>query len=375
MTAQTQRDDGRRTEGDVAAARPLKVGSLVWHLPSELHENQAEVVTALGHDHRFVHFDDTLPPGLDLILVQGPYGSLLPLARQLRALPRERRPLLVYWFQQSLDLHSPPWLSRLLVPLFSELQRDDPQGGWPAALARSGLLPGGLLRRGTRLRFLGDIFWLHRSGLLDVLGLSSQVYAAHLARAGIRSVVVPRGYHPSYGVPLDGERDIALVWMGKTRTRRRRRTILAIQRDLANLGHRMEIFDGVTRPFVYGAERSRLLNRTRFMLNLPTYPHDELSIRLVLAAANGAVTISDVANASPPFEPEAHYLSLPIDAIPGAIDHYVRHEAERRAIADRTYAFICSRLTLEASIRLLLETARAALSMVGLAAATWPLVG
>lgn len=358
MTAQTQPDD-RGTEREPAEARPLNVGSLVWHLPSELHENQAEVVAALGHAHRFVHFDETLPPGLDLILVQGPYGSLLPLARQLRALPRDRRPMLVYWFQQSLDFHSPRWLSRLLVPLFSELQRDDPQGGWPAALARRGLLPGGLLRRGTRLRFMGDILWLHRSGLLDVLGLSSQVYAAHLARAGIRSVVVPRGYHPSYGVPLDGERDIALVWMGKTRTRRRRRTIMAIQRDLARLGHRMEIFDGVTRPFIYGAERSRLLNRTRFMLNLPTYPHDELSIRLVLAAANGAVTISDVANASPPFEPGTHYLSLPIDAIPRAIDHYVRHEEERRAIADRTFALISTRLTLLASVRKLLGTAQA----------------
>ena len=81
--------------------------------------------------------------------------------------------------------------------------------------------------------------------------------------------------------------------------------------------------------------------------------------RSVRRPANGAVTISDVANASPPFEPETHYLSLPIDAIPRVIDHYVRHEAERRAIADRTFALLSTRLTLMESVRTLLATARA----------------
>lgn len=352
---------GRPPTASDGWTRPLRVASLVWHLPSEIHENQGAVVSALGHAHRFLRHDETLPADLDVVLVQGPYGSLLPLALQLREGPATARPVLVYWYQQNLDLATAPWIRDLLVPVFSDLQRHDGAGNWPSRLLGR-LLPRRLLERGGRLRGVGDILWLHRNGLLDVLGLSSTVYAEHLARQGIESIVVSRGYHPSFGAPLGERRDLALVWMGKVRSRHRRLAIHRLANQLAAMGHTMQIHDGYDHPLVYGNDRMQLLNRARFVLNLSSHPDDELSIRHFVAAANGAVVISEPNNNRYPFVAQKHFLSMPAAEMPAAIDYYVRHEDERRAMAEQMYRLVTTELTLERSIERLLDAAKRALA-------------
>lgn len=84
-------------------ARPLQVASLVWG-PSELHVVQGMAVEELGYGHSFFRFDENIPDGTDIVLVQGPYGSLLPLASQLESMPGSTRPVLAYWFGESLQL-------------------------------------------------------------------------------------------------------------------------------------------------------------------------------------------------------------------------------------------------------------------------------
>lgn len=332
----------------------LRVGSLVWQLPSELHENQAAVIAGLGHEHRFVFADQVLPRDLDLLFIQGPYGSILKVGRELRDLPPQERPVMVYWFQQNLDLATPRWLHDPLVPVFSELQRHDGWGGLRTRIL-SRLLPASLLARGQRLRSFGGILWLHTTGLLDVLGLSSSVYAEVFARRGIPSLLVPRGHHPSYGRLLHTERDIAVTWMGKTRSWRRDLAIRRLARHLAEAGHTVAIHDGVMQPFIYGEERTRLLNRSRFVLNLASHPDDELSIRHFIAAANGAVVVSEPNNNQYPFLPGTHFLSAPLEELPGLIDHYLAHEDQRRAMAERMHALTTGKLTLQASIGTLLD--------------------
>ena len=59
-----------------------------------------------------------------------------------------------------------------------------------------------------------------------------------------------------------------------------------------------------------------------------------------------------------PFEPQTHFLSLPVASMPAAIDHYARHEDERRAMAERMIDLVSKELTLEQSIRSLLDAAR-----------------
>ena len=238
----------------------MSVASLVWHPSSDLHKLQADVVQRMGYSHRFFMFDEPVPPDARIVLVQGPYGTLLPLIRQLLDCPLERRPVLAYWFQQSMEMQRPEWVRLTFARIFSDLQRYYGDAGW-IARGLDRVAPQLVNERGRRLGFLGDILWLHRHNLLDVLALSSTVYAKYLAQCGITSTLVPRGYHPGHGQDLGLKRDIAAVWMGKTRSRRRRRAVYWMREQLEKRGQVMHIFDGKENPFIIGNERTRVLNR------------------------------------------------------------------------------------------------------------------
>ena len=107
---------------------------------------------------------------------------------------------------------------------YSDLHRHSGYAGF-VGKAASFIAEGHVATKGRRLGFAGDILWLHRHDLLDLLVLSSSVYAEYFGELGIPSMLVPRGYHSSYGSVLNLERDIAAVWMGKLRTKRRKRAI------------------------------------------------------------------------------------------------------------------------------------------------------
>ena len=177
-------------------------------------------------------------PGTQVVFVQGPYDTLVPLIEQLISKPIDERPTLVYWSQQSLCLPRPHWACELLSRTFSDLHQahDDLTGLGKLA---NRLAPSFFTSRGAWLGFLGDMLWLSEHGLLDVLALSSTVYASYLRRFDIPSIVVPRGSAPSHGALLNSERDIAVVWMGKLRTKRRRRAIYWLKQQLERkgLGH------------------------------------------------------------------------------------------------------------------------------------------
>ena len=337
------------------AMRPI-VASLVWRLPSGIHESQADVVQKLGYRHHFFRFDEPIPSGADILLVQGPYGTLLPVVRQLMDYPPERRPVLAYWFQQSLDMRWPEWIHIPLAQMFSDLIRYYHQAGWVGnGLHR--IAPGFMASKGRRLCFLGDMLWLHRHRLLDVLALTSTVYAENLARYGIASVLVPRGYHPDYGEVRTLQRDIAVVWMGKTRNKRRRRAVYWLRDQLEKRGQIMHIYDNEENPFIFGEERTRILNRAWFVLNVFTRPTDELSIRYYIAAANGAVVLTEPGKNKYPFVPGKHLVECPVQEMPDTVMHYLEHPEEWRSISEEMLSLMKSELTLERSIASILARA------------------
>ena len=135
----------------------IPVASLVWGSDSVLHAAQGEVIEALGYPHAFFHYDEPIPPDSKIVLVQGPYGSLLPLVQQLQAFPPDQRPLFVYWFQQSMRLYPAPSAMHCVSRLFSDLYRANGEAGWLGQWI--GRLP--MTRhRGHRLRYLSEILWL-----------------------------------------------------------------------------------------------------------------------------------------------------------------------------------------------------------------------
>lgn len=333
-----------------------KVASLVWQLPSQLHEVQGKIVEKLGYPHQFLYYDQPIPADVKIILIQGPYGSLLPLARNLMIHRSTNRPILAYWFQQSLDLTYPNWMLSYFVRLFSDLHRYYGDAGWLG----SGLeliAPQIMRSKGTRLGFAGDIIWLHRQGVLDLLTLSSTTYARYFKQYGVQSLVVPRGYHPSYGRVLNLERDIAVVWMGKTRTKRRKRAIYRLRDELKKRGQTMLIHDGEENDFIFSEKRTQILNRTYFVLNLFPHPTWELSIRYFVAAANGAVVITEPGENEYPFIPGKHLVECAVEEMPDRIIYYQNHQDEWRSISYNMHNLIQQELTLERSIIQILSAA------------------
>jgi len=328
---------------------------MIWQ-PGQLHAAQGDAVEELGFKHSFFRFDEKIPNGTDIILVQGPYGTLFPLVEQLVEMPADVRPVLAYWFGESLQFLRPDpitrgaaFLASDLTPLsFTKLLRLPPKRA--SAFTRP--------RPGHRLRFLGDIRWLHRQRLLDVLALSSTVYADYLLKLGIDSIVVQRGYYPGYGRWLNLERDIALLWMGKPRTKRRQGLIDWLRQQVESSGHVMHVYDGIKRDFIFGEQRTALLNRSLFVLNLNSYGStDELSIRYYIAAANGAVILREPNDNHYPFIPGEHLVECHPHEMPEQIRYYIDHPEERQRIADNMFRLISSELTLSRSIQTILEKA------------------
>jgi Glycosyl transferases group 1 len=338
------------------------IASMVWGHRSQLNVVQAQTIEELGHNHTVFEFNESIPDNTEIVFLQGPYGPLSPLIQQLSNHPPQRRPVFVYWFQQSLDFRRPEWLRMFLAKRFSELSHNrknldiDPKsfGSVPTKSMRS---------RGTRLGYLGDLLWLKQNNLLDVLALSSTIYADYLHSLGIDSVIVPRGYHPSYGKQLNLKRDIPLVWMGKMRTRRRRKILINLFSEMKKHGKEMKIFDGVNNPFIFGETRTEILNRTWFVANVFfSGPTDELSIRFFISGANGAVIITEPGLNKYPFIPGTHLVEAPVSEMTDKILYYLDHPHEWQEISHNMRSLIQNELTLRKSINQLLDRADEILS-------------
>jgi hypothetical protein len=101
----------------------------------------------------------------------------------------------------------------------------------------------------------------------------------------------------------------------------------------------MTVVDGVEHPFVFGRERTRLLNRATITLNvLPTWYDGAFSYRFPLAAANRSLMVSEVVLAhAPHLVPNVHYVDAPPDRLADALLHYLHAPAERERIVAAAY--------------------------------------
>ena len=332
-----------------------EVANMIW-VESELHQAQRDTVKQLGYKCTDFYYNETIPTGANIILVQGPYGPILPLVKQLQLYPKETRPVFIYWFQQNLNLSVPKPLRQFFGRLFSNLVYTFKQAGWLEIWLHK-LFPNFFGVRGRYLANIGDILWLHKQGMLDVLGLSSKIYVRIFLDLGIQSTFVQRGYDPRYGKILDEDRDIALVWMGAIRNKRRRRFVYWLKDQLEKRGLTMLIFDGVNTPFIFGEKRTQILNRTWFVANIYEHLTYDLSVRFIHAGANGAVVITEPSPNQYPFVPGIHMVECPVKEMPNRIMYYISHPEEWEKISSANFKLISEELTLERTISTLMEAA------------------
>ncbi len=280
--------------------------------------------------------DAKWPSKLDLIIFYGPFRAIDPIIRRIKSL--SQRPAVVLWNTEGLpDPRLPPFLVK--------------------RMARIKHLPGiGRIIRARRVAVVGEMLALQRAAHHSLHAGITPNRHAYFERLGVRSIYLPFGYIEAFGRPMDLERDIDVVFLGSTRDRRRAPLIAAFEREFARHGITFVIKDGSeSRGYVYGKERAHLLNRTRIMLNLMRRPWDDACFRVLLAAPNGTMVLSEPTPVNDPFHNGEHIVCAPLDQIANRAAYYLAHEDERARIAESAYQYVVNDLSMSQMVEQLLS--------------------
>jgi glycosyltransferase involved in cell wall biosynthesis len=195
---------------------------------------------------------------------------------------------------------------------------------------------------------------MKREGIPDLLIVSTVSRQAFLAEKGIDSHVVPLGYNPSHGRDLGLVRDVDALFIGvmsDPKHRRAARSIRAQGVDLIAKGA-WTLAEGL-----WGEQRLEMINRARTFLAFQRNPGELSGMRMILGMACRSLIISEPIVSPEPYVPGIHYVSVSLADMPEAIRYYIDNDAERARIADAGHRFITTELTLERSVRAIIELA------------------
>ena len=318
----------------------LRVGVIYWIQGEGTTISLCRGLEALGCQVISFAYNAQLPPGLDVVMANGPYGSLVPLARQLMGCPAVRRPAFVYIMTEQLPNPDwPEWLRYGLGLIRSRAEqfafRQQTSGEWrPQPSWRW------LTSKGHRFRYYGDLYWLQRQGILTVLGIWSRWTVNWLQARGFDPVWLSMAYRPDRWDDLRLERDIPVLWLGKTGSTRRGRLLRRVRTDLKARGVELMVIDGVEHPYVFGEARTMLLSRTKIVLNLLREKWDDNSQRFALAAPRRALIVTEPTPPHTDFIPGEHLIEARLERMADAICYYLSHDEERQQIVDRAYQLI-----------------------------------
>lgn len=284
----------------------------------------------------------------DVVWVIGNANWFPRLRRQLIATPKHNRPVVCIWHSEPL----PPSRAARLP--------------WPRLHLRE---LAKILLRDARATDAYTNYWrirqLARHGLPDVLAVSAPGWVEFLLERGICADWVPLGYDPSFGRDLGLQRDIDVLFLGALDVPRRRR----ILRGLRAAGIDLTATGSWVDPSCWGEERTRLLNRTKILLNLARKPGDLSAHRLLLGMANKALVISEPIYRPAPFVAGTHFISTPVEEMPDVIRSYLARDAERQRIVEAAYRLVTEEITLSRSASQVLALIRSRLEAAGPACA------
>jgi hypothetical protein len=197
-------------------------------------------------------------------------------------------------------------------------------------------------RRATDPRSnLRRLLRLAHHGIPDLLVVTNEAAREKLAEHGIQAHVVPLGVARSDYDDLGLERDIDVLFIGALDVPRRKRVLGRLRRE----GIGVQAYGSWSEPQLWGAERTKLLNRARVTLNLSRFPGQFSGLRFVLAMANGALVLSEPVYRPAPFVPSEHYLSTTVEDMPTVIGRVLEQQDERVGIAESARRFVLEQLT------------------------------
>lgn len=328
------------------------VGILLWKANEEFGMIVVRVLADLGYAVRHGTDPTTLDlPSLDTLLIYGPWGSIEPTVRLYHALPQQKRPKLVLWQSEQFPNPAlPGFVWRAVGGFRSRLESVAFQNNENGhiMLRRGGAV---LTHKLHRYRYYGDAIRYFNHNPDTLLAVWSSWTAQMLHNRGLQPLLAYMGSHPDLGRDLGLERDIPVLWLGKIGSDRRGRLLKRIRSELSQRGIELMVVDGVENPYVFGEDRTILLNRTKLVLNLLRERWDNTSMRFFLSAGNGAAVIGEPMLPHIPFRPGVHCIEAPIDQLSQTIAYYLAHETDRKAIADQAYSLAVKQLPMIDSVQ------------------------
>jgi hypothetical protein len=325
-----------------------------WYERDEIAEAIHFELKQLGHNPFCFAANTAVPAEADIVFTFAPYGRFLPIVHQLNQLPPAKRPLLIHWNTEGVPDPRLPWrVTRLLGATRSWLERSTYHRR-PSAIRNSFLAL--LESRMLRFRYVGDYYYAHKKGILNLFSDSSAVYARIHSQHGLPTLFVPWGSSPLWYDNLNLERDIDVLWMGNRQGERRSNLIDEVREGLRKHGIEMYVADGQENPFIFREERLALLNRAKITLNITRTWYDDNFSRFALAAPNRSLIVSErLLPHCPQYEAGVHYIATEPQNLANTIIYHLQNPDASIDIVDNAYKLSTSHLTFSNSIKKLLQ--------------------
>ena len=191
----------------------------------------------------------------------------------------------------------------------------------------------------------------HSRKVVDRIIVTSRSRQTFLAEKGIPSQFIPLGFHEGMGRNLGVGRDIDVLFIGTLDDSRHRRAI----RFLRSSGIRVEATGSWKSAESWGESRTKLINRAKIFLNIQRHAGQYSGYRMLLGMGNAAMVLSEPVHDPFPYEPGVHYISSPLESMPETILEYLSDDDARSSIAEAGHRFATESLTMESSMRKLMN--------------------
>ena len=339
----------------------LCVGVFYWTEDHGITRLTSNTLRELGCRVVDFYINENLPNDLDIVFVLGPFGSMVPIIKQLIARTSTKHPFLI--FQHTEPFPNPAlseWIRYPVALLRSKLERRTFRRVDNARWVKIPHLEW-MTSKAFRYRYYGDLYWIKQSGIPYLLSVDSPLAVEFLRARGFNTIYA-NGFwfpnQPQWGADLGLKRDIPVLWIGKYGSGRRKRLLHRIRSELLDRNVDILCIDGVEKPYIFGEERTELLNRTKVVLNLLRQNWDNNSMRLFLAALNRALIISEtMLPHNPAFVEGKHMIEAPINQLTETIVYYLSHDSERQQITDEAYKLVTEKITTQNTLGWILDIA------------------
>jgi hypothetical protein len=129
-------------------------------------------------------------------------------------------------------------------------------------------------------------------------------------------------------------------------------------KGLQRRGVNLTVMGSPTDPACWGENRTRLVNRTKILLNLSRSSGQFPDLRFILGMANKSLVISEPIHHPAPYVAGQHFISATFEEMPEVIAYYLAHESERERVANEGHRFVTREVTMIHSVNRILELVR-----------------